>query len=61
MVAGIILIADVIKLCESDAFFATGAVDLVGGRNAWAGGTGGHLHWTCLGFTNTFFHIDLFL
>lgn len=32
--------ADVIKLCESHAFIATGGINLTGGRNAWAGGTG---------------------
>lgn len=35
VMAGMISVADVIKLCEFDAISATGGTDLMG-RNAWA-------------------------
>lgn len=36
VMAGMISVADVIKLCEFDAISATGGTDLMGDRNAWA-------------------------
>lgn len=57
--AGMIVMADVIKLCELDASITTGGIDQTGGSNACAGGTGTPFRWMCLGFTITLFHIGL--
>lgn len=57
MVAGMILMADVIKLCESDASITARGV--VGMYVLEEQGLL-PLHWICLGFTVTLFHIGRF-
>lgn len=36
MMAGMILVTDILELCESETFIATREIDLTGDRNAWA-------------------------
>lgn len=51
--AGMIVMADVIKLCELDASITTGGIDQTGGSNACVDVL------DVLGFTITLFHIGL--